>query len=112
MVIILDTAKGEAYNFKFRKEAAEFMGVSLPTLRSWLAEPFYLYKTLIITHTSDEKVTKSNRELLKRHIQKIGELERKNGEPVNLPGVVDQHKDVRGTERPRSERPAPVGRPN
>ena len=52
MIVILDTAKGEKHDFKFRNEAAQFIGVSLPTLRSWLKEPFYLHKTLIITYTN------------------------------------------------------------
>jgi len=111
MIVILDTATGEAYNFKFRKEAGEFIGVSLPVLRLWLKEPFYLYKTLIITNTTNEKVLKSNRELLKRHIRKIGEVERNNGQAVDVPGVVDQHEDV-SVKDSRPERPAPVDRPN
>jgi hypothetical protein len=52
MIVILDTAKGEKHEFKFRKDAAEFISVSLPTLRTWLKEPFYLHKTLIITYTN------------------------------------------------------------
>ena len=111
MIVILDTAKGQAYNFKFRKEAAEFIGVSLPTLRGWLAEPFYLYKTLIITHTTNEKILKSNRELLKRHIEKIGEDERTNGKAVDLPGVVDQNQNI-PIDNPRPEEPAHMDRPN
>lgn len=113
MIVILDVAKGQAYNFKYRKDAAEFIGVSLPTLRTWLAEPFYLHKTSIITITTDEKILKSNRELLKRHIEKIGEMEikfeRTNGTPVDLQRVDNQNKDVpiNGT---RPQRTAPVDR--
>jgi hypothetical protein len=53
MIVILDTAKGEKHEFKFRKDAAEFISVSLPTLRTWLKEPFYLHKTLIITFANN-----------------------------------------------------------
>jgi len=103
MIIILDTADGQAYNFRTRKEASEFLGVSRPTLRGWLTNQFYLYRTLIITHTSNEKITKSNRELLKRHIQKIGEDEKVNGKAVDLPGVLHEVGDVL-VDSPRSER--------
>ncbi len=88
MIVILDTAKGESYNFRFRKEAAEFMGVSLPTLRGWLGHPFFLYKTLIITHTSNEKIRRSNHALLKRHMEKIGNDESERRKPANLSGVL------------------------
>lgn len=113
MIVILDTAAGQDYNFRFRKDAAEFIGISQPVLRTWLKEPFYLHKTLIITHTSNEKVLRSNRELLKRHIQKIGEVEieiqRTNGEAVDLSGVDLKHEDV-SVEDSRPQRTAPVDR--
>jgi len=63
MIVILDTASGEAYNFKFRKDSAEFIGVSVPTLRGWLQEPFFLYKTLIITEAGNGKIESSLRAL-------------------------------------------------
>lgn len=75
MIVILDTAKGKAYNFRTRKEAGEFIGVSQPTLRAWLSEPFFLHKTLIITITSHEKVKKSNRALLKKAVEQFREIE-------------------------------------
>ena len=60
MIVILDTAKGQKHEFKFRKDAAEFMGVSLPTLRTWLKEPYYLHKTLIITFTNNGTTKKTS----------------------------------------------------
>ena len=109
MIVILDTANGQAYNFKTRVEASQFLGVSRPTLRTWLASPFYLYRTLIITHTSNEKVIRSNRELLKRHIEKIGEDERNNGTPVDLSGAVDKDKVV-SPDHSRPQRQAAMDR--
>ncbi len=68
MIVIIDAGKGIVYNFKTRKDAGEFIGVTRPTLRKWLTNPFYLHKTLIITHTSNEKVQQSNRALLKKKV--------------------------------------------
>lgn len=86
MIIILDTSTGAAENFTTRNDAAEFIGVSRPTLRTWLTKPFFLYKTLIITHTSNEKVNKSKRALLKKQMEKFHseEIER----PVNKVGFL------------------------
>lgn len=98
MIVVLDTAKGHAHNFKTRKDAGEFIGISLPTLRAWLKEPFYLHKTLIITHTSNEKVKKSNRALLKKQMAQFASeaIDRvkasKRVEPVQ--GSADQNPDV------------------
>lgn len=86
MIIILDTSDGAAYNFTTRNAAAEYLSVSRPTLRAWLTKPFFLYKTLIITHTSNEKVNKSKRALLKKQVEKFRkeEIER----PVNKAGFL------------------------
>jgi len=63
MIVIIDTTQGEAYNFKTRKDAGRFIGVSLPTLRGWLTHPFFLYRTLIITSTGNGKIEKSKKAL-------------------------------------------------
>lgn len=63
MIVILDTASGEAYNFKYRKDSAEFIGVSVPTLRGWLQNPFFLHKNLIITEAGNGKMESSLRAL-------------------------------------------------
>ncbi len=55
MVVIIDTRSGRAYNFRFRKDAALLLGVSLPTLRGWLKNPFFLYRTFIITEATKSK---------------------------------------------------------
>ena len=92
MVVILDTADGQAYNFKTRKQAGEFIGVSLPTLRGMLGEPFFLYHSLIITNTTNEKVQKSNRALLKKTIRRMGQAEI---DRVNLANVQGSFPDNR-----------------
>ena len=94
MIVILDTAKGQALNFKTRKEAAQFIGVSLPTLRSMLAEPFYLFKTLILTNTTHEKIKRGNRELVykdmrQREVDKINVANK-----IHVQGVFDHMGDV------------------
>ena len=83
MIIILDTTSGIAYNFTTRNAAAEFIGISRPTLRGWLKKPFFLSKSLIITHTSNEKVQSSKRALLKKKVAQFRkeEIERKEGLP-------------------------------
>ena len=89
MIVILDTTKGKAHNFGTRTAAAEFIGISRPVLRRWLKEPFYLHKTLIITHTSNEKVQQSKRALLKKKVaqfrkEEIQEIRDKNRDvPIN-----------------------------
>lgn len=59
MVIILDLNTGTTYNFKTKKAAGRFLGVSAPTLRGWLRHPFFLWRSLILTATDEEKVKKS-----------------------------------------------------
>jgi len=61
MIVILDTEKGRALNFRYRKEGALFLDVSQPTLRKWLKEPFYLHKTFIITSTGNGKIEESQK---------------------------------------------------
>lgn len=68
MVIVIDTKAGKTYNFKFRKSAGEFIGVSQPTLRDWLLNPFFLYRTLIITETDKKKLQAGERELAERRL--------------------------------------------
>jgi len=109
MVVIIDTAKGQSYNFTTRKDAGEFIGVSLPTLRSWLAKPFYLYKTLIITNTTHEKVKKSNRALLKRHMAKIRQDEIDRVATIHVQGSFDHIGDI-PINGSRPEKPAVMGR--
>lgn len=83
MVVILDTAKGQAHNFTTRTAAAEFIGVSRPTLRGWLKSPFYLYKTLIITHTSNEKIKESREALFKIKADIFGGFNANESRPIN-----------------------------
>lgn len=71
MIVILDTSDGEAYNFTTRNAASEYLKVSTPTLREWLKQPFYLHKTLIVTHTSNEKVKASRQALFLKKTQKV-----------------------------------------
>lgn len=59
MIAILDMTTGEAFNFKTRKETAQFIGVSLPTLRGWLKRPFYLHETFILTQIGNGKIERS-----------------------------------------------------
>jgi hypothetical protein len=87
MIVILDTAKGQSYNFKTRKEAGEFIGVSLPTLRGWLAAPFYLHESLIITHTSNEKIQTSRRALVKKQVRQIRQDEIDRVATAHVQGV-------------------------
>ena len=54
MIVILDTAKGEAHHFSTRRKASIFLSVSARTLRRWLVIPFYLHKNYIIVFTSQE----------------------------------------------------------
>lgn len=63
MVIIIDTAEGATYHFRLRKEAAKFVGVSLPTFRRWLETPFFFYRTLIIVLTSQDKAEQTARKI-------------------------------------------------
>jgi hypothetical protein len=63
MVIILDTRSGRAYNFRTRKSAGLFIGVSQPTLREWLKTPFFLHKFFIITETTKGKQRTSEKML-------------------------------------------------
>ncbi len=114
MIVIIDTSKGHAHNFKTRKDAGEFIGISLPTLRAWLRDPFYLHKTLIITHTSNEKVEKSNRALLKKKMAQFAseEIDRVATAPkVEHVPVGDQNQDVPVNDS-QSRRPAEVDRPD
>jgi arginine/ornithine N-succinyltransferase beta subunit len=66
MIVIIDTKSGKTYNFKTRKSAGTFIGVSQPTLREWLKNPFYLYRVLIITETDKRKLQAGERELAER----------------------------------------------
>jgi hypothetical protein len=61
MVIILDTTEGKSYHFKTRKDAGNFAGVTQPTLRGWLAHPFFLYKSFIITESNHEKISETKK---------------------------------------------------
>lgn len=63
MVIILDVKQGEALNFKTRKESAAYLGITAPTLRKWLKEPFFLYRTFIITDIGNGKIERSREAL-------------------------------------------------
>ena len=107
MIVIIDTTKGQALNFTTRKDAGEFIGVSRPTLRAWLTKPFYLYKTLIITHTSNEKVNQSKHALLKKKMAKFRKEEIEN---VRIPQIQgNEHKDGDFTiNDSRSEEPTEV----
>lgn len=123
MIVILDTTKGRAHNFGTRTAAAEFIGVSRPTLRGWLKSPFYLHKTLIITHTSNEKVQQSKRALLKKKVaqfrkEEIKHREKRKGQVAEAVGefqkiasdiqrIRDKDGDVR-INGSRSEQPAEV----
>lgn len=100
MIVILDTTKGEAHNFTTRADAAKFIGISRPTLRIYLANPFYLYKTLIITYTSNEKVQRSKRALLKKQMAQFREEE--------IQRVLPENRNVPVNDS-RSEQPAEVG---
>jgi len=71
MIVIIDTEKGEAYNFKTRKDAGKFIGVSMPTLRGWLEHPFFLYRKFIITMTGNEKIEKSKKALYEVEFSRI-----------------------------------------
>jgi len=94
--------KGEAYNFKTRKDAGRFIGVSLPTLRAWLTHPFFLYRTLIITDTGNGKLEKSKRALLAKVRQDYIEAERKRIEKVHVQGLLYQDRDARNNgSRPK-----------
>lgn len=124
MIVILDTTKGRAHNFKTRKDAGEFIGCSLPTLRGWLKKPFYLHRSLIITHTSNEKVQQSKRALLKKKVaqfrkEEIKHLEKCEAEVAEATGefqkVISKIQRIRdkGGDVPvngsRSEQPDIVG---
>lgn len=112
MIVILDTAKGKDYNFTTRKDAGEFIGVSRPTLRGWLKSPFYLHKSLIITHTSNEKVQRSKRALLKKKMAQFAseEIDRVGkAQEVERISVSNQSGDVR-INNSRSVEPAEVER--
>jgi len=63
MIIVLDFSSGGVYHFRYRKTAAKFIGVSLPTFRKWLKEPFFLHKSLVIVSTSLEKARETEIEL-------------------------------------------------
>lgn len=63
MVIFLNTVDGKAYHFETRKEAGAFAGVTQPTLRKWLSNPFFLYKTFIITETRNGKAKETKKML-------------------------------------------------
>ena len=102
MIVILDTTEGEAYNFGTRTAAAEFIGVSTPTLRGWLTKPFYLHKSLIITHTSNEKVQQSKRALLKKKVAQFRKEEIQRVQPES------GHVPINGS---RSPEPSPVAAP-
>lgn len=54
MIVILDTATGQAHHFSTRRKASVFLNVSARTLRRWLVMPFYLNKNYIILFTSQE----------------------------------------------------------
>jgi len=87
MIIVLDTAQGQAFNFKTRREAGEFIGVSRPTLREWLKSPFYLHKSLIITHTSNEKVEESRKALFEIKTKILGrDFHADQSRPINGSG--------------------------
>jgi predicted phage tail protein len=68
MIVLLNLYTGESLNFKTRNEAAEFLKVSLPTLRKWLDRPFYLHENYIITLTNHERAKKTKEKLI---IQRI-----------------------------------------
>ena len=102
MIVILDISNGDALNFKTRKMAAEFIGCSLPTLRTWLAKPFYLHQTFIITKTDNEKVQRSNRKLLKKHMAKIRQEEIDRVNRLHIQGVLYPDR-INGNSNPRSE---------
>ena len=91
MIVIIDTGKGEAYNFKTRKDAGQFIGVSLPTLRGWLTEPFFLHKTLIITSTGNGKLEKGHTAIRK----KIYSDMRERAEKADIQRVTDSDRNVR-----------------
>ena len=55
MIVMLDTQSGDVYHFKTRIAAAKFLKVSPPTLRDWLRHPFFLYRTLVIILTNEER---------------------------------------------------------
>ena len=102
MIVILDTTKGRSFNFGTRTAAAEFIGVSRPTLRGWLKNPFYLHKTLIITHTSNEKVQQSKRALLKKKVAQFQKDEIQRVQPES------GHVRINGSPSPE---PSPVAAP-
>ncbi len=67
MVIILDAENGKALNFRYRKDAGKYLGVSQPTLRRWLDSPFFLYRKFIITETGYEKIEQGREQLRFTH---------------------------------------------
>jgi len=109
MVVILDTATGAALNFRTRKQAAEFIGVSLPTLRTMLSEPFFLYKSLIITITNHEKIKKGERELLYKVMRDKAEREIEMAKRFHIQGVFPHIGDV-PVNGSRPKQPANLGR--
>lgn len=65
MVVVLDISNGEEYHFTQKKTACAFLGITAPTLRAWLKGSYYLHKTLIIIHTSNEKAKETTERLLR-----------------------------------------------
>jgi hypothetical protein len=102
MIVIIDTTKGEAYNFKTRKDAGQFIGVSLPTLRNWLTNPFFLYRTLIITSTGNGKIEKSKAALAERIQKEYTEANTRLAKEAFVQGLDFNNRNIR-TADPRPE---------
>ena len=100
MIVILDTSDGKEYNFTTKKAACEYLGISTPTLRGWVKDSFYLYKSLIITHTSNEKVQRSKRALVKKQVEQFRQDEIHRTKVVHVPGLYSDVVPVNGS-RPK-----------
>lgn len=59
MVIIINVHRGEVYDFKTRKRAGEYLGITQRTLRKWLSHPFYLHESFIILSINGKRETKN-----------------------------------------------------
>lgn len=66
MVIIIDTSCGEVYNYRTRKAAYQFMGMSEPTFRKYAERPFFFYRSFIVTCTSKDIIERSEQRLIER----------------------------------------------
>jgi hypothetical protein len=99
-IVVLDLTTGESLNFETRKETAEFIGVSLPTLRGWLAAPFYLYQQFILTQTGNGKIEKSRRALAAIVKQRHEDHKKEVVERYHVQGVLYQDR-VNGSNDPQ-----------